>query len=229
MLTACSSSESASKPEGKAACPLPGSGGDLLIDDFEDGDGFIKLPRVGYWGAFNSGTPIVQSPPSGTIGVDFPASDDGTGNFAAHTSGSEQASVAGRYALIAALLRHDVGQATAPACAAYDASSFTGVRFRVKGSTTSQLVQLQVPTLKTQGVMYGGTCSANCEDHFVVNVPVSANWTTASFHWSDLHQLGFGQAVSFEPAQILAVQWEVASDQGPEFDFWIDDVSFTTN
>lgn len=224
-LVACSSSDSKSNSGNQAMCPYPASAGDPLIDDLEDGDGFIARPRVGSWFVGNSGAPVAQSPTAAGL---LP-SDDGTGNLAMHTSGTGIAPIPGYFALIGAALRAKVGESSSAACAAYDASTFSGVGFRIKGSTTSGMITFLVPTVQTQTPEYNGTCTANCEDSYAVNVPVTADWTLTSIHWSDLFQAGFGQEVPFDRTSVLGVQWQVEAEQGPDFDFWIDDVSFLTN
>jgi predicted chitinase len=71
----------------------------------------------------------------------------------------------------------------------------------------------------------GGTCVSDtgCFDTHKLGVTVGADWLQYEFAWSDLRQAGWGDAVPFEPADILSLQFYAPAHQMP-FDFWLDDI-----
>jgi len=207
---------------GAASCTTLGAGGPTLIDDFETGDGVLPPPRDGYWQIDNDGTSTAtQTPASGTQGSALLATDDGTGNLAMHTSGTGFKD----YAQLQVILRAD----TVPGCFIYDASSFTGVSFRIKGTTSGGDVRFQATIPAVTSVQNNGTCTASCDDQFGLRVPLGTDWTTVTVHWNELAQSGFGAPATFTPDQIGALQWLVGNGDLPTFDFWLDDVMFTTD
>jgi hypothetical protein len=206
---------------GAPACTTA-SGGPLLIDDFESGDGVLPPPRVGLWQADNDGTTgATQSPPGGTSGADFLASDDGTGNLALHTSGTGFA----KYAQLQVVLNAQADES----CSWFDASAFTGVSFRIKGSTTSGNLRFQAAQRSITDAMYGGECTSSCGDAYGVSVPLTPDWATQTVSWSELTQQGYGAAVPFALDELGVLQWTIGTNDGPDFDFWLDDVEFTSH
>lgn len=193
--------------------------GPPLIDDFADKDGFLNRPRTGSWGAFNDRSESgIQAPIDGTRGADFPASDDGTGNFALHTSGGGFKT----WALVDAVFDCPDG---------YDASSFTGIQFRIKGKVAGGTTRLGVPTPQTTEIQFGGTCASNCNDHFGATIQYEPDWRTVVFHWADLKQDGWGTPATFDVGRLGSFEWNFTTVTGSplSFDIWVDDLSFTVD
>lgn len=208
----------------------PASGGEPLIDDVEDGDNAIVPPRTGWWFTYNdqSGT---QAPEQGET-VEPEADGE---NTAVHTTGSG-------FAVWGAGVGVSPRGGTDMTCP-YDASTFSGVSFRIKGTstgTTPNTVRFSIGTPGTTlaGASNGGTCepetsgtmTVGCDDHYGVEIPISADWMDVEVRWNDpeLQQGGWGVAATFDPSAILQLQWQVSGTETDpaEFDFWVDDVAF---
>jgi hypothetical protein len=219
-----------------------GAATDKLVDDLEDGDNTIgngvgqpdPPTRVGYWFTYNETTDgsasCKQTPapdPSGLLPFP-PQPNPGNGSsFGAHTNGT------GCSAIWGAGLGVDFNNCSEKSNA-YDGSAYTGVSFWYKSTTPLRVTVATLPNLPTAE---GGMCSADCYNHHGKNFAAAPSGTTATITWAELRgtaQIGtppmnpqtYGQMRTFNPAQLLAMQFQVDQAGGGSFDFWVDDVSF---
>ncbi|HWZ88479.1 MAG TPA: hypothetical protein VNW92_06500 [Polyangiaceae bacterium] len=199
-----------------------GSGGtdlrlsDLMIDDFEDGDGHI-LPlagRNGSWFVANDGTAQqIPSPNAATL-PSLLSPPNGASTRALHTSGY---GFTGWGALIGA---NFVVSGTMPVL--YDISAHKGVSFLAKLGKTTAASQLRVAI---QDYDTRVDCSL-CGDDFGALVTLGNTFQTITVPFSSLKQAGWGkpQAAAFDPTRTYALTFSWPPHV--TFDVWIDDVSF---
>ena len=210
------------------------AGGPLLIDDVQDADNAIEKMasgRTGWWYTFDdcppAGTgmcpPGMTNPPpdpSGLIALVPEADPELATNFVIHTSG-------GGHTLWGSGLGVGLRAGTTNKCL-YDASMFTGITFRIKGTGTVRL-KLPVPATMDMTQSPLGTCATNCFDDFGISVVLTAAWSTKSYTWADLTQEGWGTVATFAPSQLTDIQWQVSSTAAApaSYDFMVDDLAFT--
>lgn len=108
----------------------------------------------------------------------------------------------------------------------YDATVYTGVRFRAKGSGH---VQLMVATVGNIPINEGGTCirEGNCRDLPGSFTTLTKQWKTVEFPFCRMKSEGWGgSSAPLDLAEIVAIQMEFLS--GQNVDLWIDDIEFFT-
>jgi hypothetical protein len=180
-----------------------------LIDDMEDGDGYICKGdgRVGRWYTYIVGGGTV-TPPSTTIPAPpalTPAGRD-TGIYGMHIVGS----ATGGGALGVDLKNDGITYGT------YDAGQYTGIRFWALGNVT---LQVRVNCAATTSTQYGGTCSlALCNSNYATKA-LTSSWALYSVPFSTL----FGGSYTFSSHNLTNIQFFTSSTS---FNFWIDDLSF---
>jgi hypothetical protein len=126
----------------------------------------------------------------------------------------------------------------------YDASAYSGISLRLKGSAVKQTaagqqpVKLKVMVWQPQGVpakdAKGGTCTAlACYNHFATFVDVPAAWDAAvSVPFASLVQGVWTGTVPFawNPKQLVAIQFQIEVDGSKSelttFDLSLDDLAF---
>jgi len=167
---------------------------DLLIDDFEDGDGKSLVP--GSWYGYNdasnggksklnftdaTGSTVVMS----GVGYDsskslevFYSFDQGTYNYDPYVG-----------------FGVSIGSAAVP----YDFSPFAGISYTYKGGAHRVRVE---------------TSEVTDYDSYGVAVPAAANWTTVSMPFASFAQAGWGQKVEFNISHVLAVSFELKGSTG---------------
>ena len=180
-----------------------------LIEDFEDGDDWIleHEGRVGQWYTFDDGTGTMT--PSGAFAPSTPGYQS---NYAGRVLGSGFTSWG---AGIGFDLVNDGAKQT------YDASTYLGVTFRARAESPVT-IRLDVTDVNTDPD--GGVCT-NCFDHHGIDLALSTSWAEYTITWTQLQQLGWGDAQSgVDPTQLYALQFKVGT--GISFDFWIDDIAF---
>lgn len=197
-----------------ACVPSKGSGRDGSVDDLEDGDLWIRTAdgRAGYWYAYNDGTGVQTPPSMATTYADSPGAHGS--RFAAHTQGSGFTDWGGGFGF-----QLDSPPGVSFACT-YDASAYTGMTFRAKGSAT---MTFAVQIAAVVDVIYAGTCTSACFDAHSKVFQLSDTWRTFVVPFSDLHQAGWGTPVPFDPTTIMNVQF---GGGRPAFDIWVDDIAF---
>ncbi|MDQ2644494.1 MAG: hypothetical protein M3020_11800 [Myxococcota bacterium] len=113
----------------------------------------------------------------------------------------------------------------------YDASDYSGISFGAQSVGGEQIILVKVATAGTDPKF--GFCDetaepdsgAQCYDHFLASVTVSATWDEYTVSFADLMQEGWGfePPDGFDPAEIVGVQWVAKPGTA---DLWIDDVKF---
>ncbi|HEX5655599.1 MAG TPA: hypothetical protein VFX59_00320, partial [Polyangiales bacterium] len=205
---ACGGSEAlVCEGDGDPASP----GNPALIDDLEDGDENI-LPNYGLsgeWYMVADATGGTLVPPKGSVPV--PTNLGATG------------SARSMHFISSGFTNWGAGMAVglnAYGCG-YDASKQTGIEFHMKGSGS---VLVQVATKQTVPVADNGTCTTNCNDLFGVTLTAPATWALRKAVFANLKQAGWGTPVTFDPSQILYVQF--TSLPSSSLDVYIDNLSF---
>lgn len=192
------------------------------IDNLDDCDPGIAMRggREGGWYVANDGLGT-QTPMASVSMPPLPERPGALSTMCAmHTKGSgftEWGAILGIVLL--------VGQ-NQPPCP-YDVSPHRGVRFYAKGTISDDTLEVQFPTVQTHAPAQGGTCKGEgkCGDHFRVAVTsLAADWREYSVSFADARQDGWGNPVTFDPTQVLNVEFRTRPDT--TFEFWIDQVSF---
>ena len=194
--------------------------GDTSIDDLEDGENGIKMPRVGYWYTYNDGTTCAQMPaPDPTGATPFPPTAmAGNGMFAAHTSGA----ACGTWGAGMGFDLANCNSKSGP----YNAAAFNGISFWYKSTTAIRLIIATTAIIPTTR---GGTCTPGtgmgmeCDNGHGMDLAAAPSGMTVTATFATLSQ-AFGQMKPFDKTQIVNIQWQVA--QALAFDFTIDDVAF---
>jgi endoglucanase len=210
-----SASASAASDDALSPCssPMVAAGKEPLIDDFEDGDSRAPMleHRAGNWYVFNDGTGV-QVPKLGTMVVPtrIPGGN-GASQSALFSSGS-------KFTKWGAVLSFEF---TPRRC--YDASAYDGIEFLARGRG-----EIWVSIKMTQVITedFGGSCKHDCFDGHQKLIRLSPRFQTYRVAWEELHQMGFGAPVPFDPRSLHSVEFSVHPEQTP-FSFWVDDVSFS--
>ncbi len=105
------------------------------------------------------------------------------------------------------------------------AAEYIGIRFWAKhgSSTESEVVRMELPTTDTSSE-HGGD-----DDNFGVLLALDPDWMLYTILWdaSELQQQGWGVTQTFEPANLMAIQFKLNSPE-TGFDVWLDDVEFVS-
>jgi hypothetical protein len=188
------------------------------IDDFEDGDS-VALPepgREGYWFTVHDTTTGSITPD--TDFIPEPGGANGT-LHAAHVHASGYSEWGALFAVSLTYLSEGVH-------CPYNAASFAGVRFYLRGSGT---IRAALVTPATQDKEYGGACDPDvgmvCYDTHTTSLTLTDDWTLYELPWSVFIQRGFGTPAALHEEAMMAVQFAFDSPNLP-VDFWLDELSF---
>lgn len=193
--------------------------GSVLLDDLEDGDDLTPpfLGGRGAWIVANDGQ-----------GQQYPGSCVlpsllSFGAHAMHTYGKGFPAALGGYSLIGLSVK-----AGSDCSQPIDASGFTGVSFRARGTGW---LRFFVGSVETNPPLDFGICSGGCYDAHGAYRALSDEWQLFKIPFCELRQEGWGQPAPFFPSHILALSWSAKQQPGDAtpvscFDFWIDDVAF---
>lgn len=196
---------------------------ELLIDDMEDGDGFIcaSAGRHGSWfdlGDTSGGArltprqdlPFTPTPLEG---------QQGASRYAAHFSGTGFDD----WGALMGFNLNDQGFAGQP----YDVRNLGGIKFRMK---SNRPISVQLRTPQTIALSEGGQClddnnPENCNNHF--SFPITApskDWAEYEVPFTALRQHWYGGSAPWDPRMLIGISFNV----GPSapFDVWIDDIRF---
>jgi hypothetical protein len=190
------------------------------LDDFEDGDVLTEpiFGGRGIWYTANDGSGL-QFPEACTNGPAygiFPI----PGGKAFHTYGRDFVGSVQNGNLVAFAQVGVSLRSSPPACERpLDASRADGIRFRAKGSVAFQSVSITLFTVATNPREGGGTCTSNCWQGFITQIPVGPDFQEYSLPFSNFAPGPY----PFDPATLMNITW---NGQVPCFDFWIDDVAF---
>jgi hypothetical protein len=211
---------SSEAPVAGGPCAEPKTAGDVaLLDDFEDGDQkvFKAFQREGWWFSATDPTAGATLQPSGEFRAEkLPEAEaTPTNGFAAHLVASGQKEWGATWG---ATLRWVDQGVRCP----YNASTFTGVKFRAKGQGTIRLVLGQPLTMPSES---GGTCTEKCYDTHGKVIFLTERWEEHVVPWDRVQQEGWGTDARFDPARLIQVGFKVDIKHLP-VDFWIDDIEF---
>ena len=103
----------------------------------------------------------------------------------------------------------------------YDASAYAGLRFRAKGPGRVFVGAREVRVVPTR---WGGTCQADCYNVHAAAVSLGSDWKQYEVRWNQMRQRGY-DTPPLDPTSLHSLQWHVHGEDTP-FDFWIDDVEF---
>ncbi|MEP6653385.1 MAG: hypothetical protein ABJA82_08510 [Myxococcales bacterium] len=205
--------------EGKPRPICAGTEGyEPLIDDMEDGDGFIcdATGRHGHWYTISdqSSTDLT---PAGNFDPSLIPGRRGTSQYAAHIAGSGFTDFVG--------MTFDLNQ-IGLSRQTFDASTVDGIKFWMK-STTPIEIELPTPDILPPGL--GGECaetSVNCFNAFAFEISApSADWLEYEVPFAALRQLRGGSAV-WNPRHLYGAAFLPAPGSASKFDVWVDDVRF---
>lgn len=112
----------------------------------------------------------------------------------------------------------------------YDATRYTGIRFRIKGNVTSSdelngKVIVSLVTSETQSRDFGGDLMGT-GGHFNKVIPVSAGWTTVSITFAELNRPTWGATTmltAVAKGKLQAIDWGV-TNMASSFDISLDDI-----
>jgi hypothetical protein len=190
------------------SCP----GGVGKVEDAEDKDSRINQVdgRGGYWFTFvdSEGSTVKPTSP-------FMMADGGP-------EGSQAAArVSGKMAPTGSSIYAGMGFKLLEGPGTYDASRFSGIRFKAKGPGK---VRFEIPDGNT--APDGGVCTA-CYNDFGVALAFTDQWETYTVSFDDLaQQPGWGdRQPEIDKSRLSAVEWQFGS-AGRDFDIWVDDVEF---
>ncbi|HEX7507330.1 MAG TPA: hypothetical protein VF550_11205, partial [Polyangia bacterium] len=201
--------------------PRPMCTDGLMIDDMEDGDGFIcpTNGRTGVWYDFGDGTPGELTPRSDSNVLFTPTRIEdgsrGSSRYAARFAGSG-------FTAYGAFM----GFALMNPPKAFDAGGLGGITFWMKSNVP---VSVELPTLETAPIRDGGQCvddatPGGCNQHFSFEITAPApGWLPYQIPFNALS--GGGTAI-WNPSHLLNVNFHVPQDTA--FEVWIDDVAFYT-
>lgn len=187
----------------------PGSAG--LIDDFEDGDGYL-LPndgRVGAWhiGQDGTGTLDQSEPPQPVAGG---ANDS---SFALRLSGRG-------FTNWGANTYFELRAGSSP----YDASVHRGIKFWARGSGQLRVILTQQNLAPTHSCSTCAPESGECGLFYSTLVPLSEDWTEHILNWAAFEAPAV-ILTPLAPDQLMKIEFEAPAPE--PVDFWLDDIAFT--
>jgi hypothetical protein len=112
----------------------------------------------------------------------------------------------------------------------YDASRYTGIRFRIKGTVASSdelngKVIVSIVTSETQSRDFGGDLNGT-GGHFNKVVPITSGWTTVSIPFTELNRPTWGATTmltALAKGKLQAIDWGV-TNMASSFDIQLDDI-----
>jgi len=220
-----------SAPERSCDNPRP-AGQDPFVDDFEDGDhrAFKVFAREGWWWAASDGTPgstiapdparfrpalrddvVPRRAPDGVLRA-------GANERAAHLVAGGQTRWGAQWGTPLRALGDGLK-------CPYNASAFAGLRLRAKGPAT---IALEIATPMTVPLAEEfGAREHHCWNHFAWEIELKPQWEEYFLEFAELRQSPSSEAVRFDPARVLGIQFSAPQRLLP-VDFWIDDIAFVT-
>ena len=112
----------------------------------------------------------------------------------------------------------------------YDASAYTGIRFKIKGSVSSSdtlngKVIMSLITAETQTQVYGGDLDGE-GGHFNTHVSLTSTWQTVQIAFSELSSPTWGDTTgltSVAQGKLQAIDWGI-SNMASSFEVYLDDI-----
>ncbi|MET0791722.1 MAG: hypothetical protein ABW061_09400 [Polyangiaceae bacterium] len=187
-----------------------GSGSQVLIDDFEDGDD--ALPSFDQRGGFWRWARETDAPGTAPALIPVPRSAATARNrLALHVKGGQLNDWG---ATVEADFR--------PAC--YDATHYAGVSFQARGPGRVYLALREVGVIPTAE---GGICEHDCHNPHVVKIDLSPEWRSYEFHWADFRQRGINKP-ALDPGRLNSVAFLIHPEDTP-YDLWFDELRFVSS
>ncbi len=184
-----------------------------VIDDFEDGDG-IPLVGTGGWYMYGDQNPSDEMTGKSTVGIPgVPGSElnvmNGEGANGSQKSLQLEFTFDQNNLTYAPFIGFGVtlGTTSNP----YDASGFESVSYTYKGP--AHIIRLEL----TEVTDY---------DEFGTNVPASTEWKTVTLPINTFVQEGWGKPVTFNPALVRNLSFQVRGKTGDTGKILVDDVKF---
>ena len=207
-------------------CPEAiGVGGTSIIDDFErvtGGEVPVQDGRDGSWYDYSDGSgmdpnPSYQDFQSGIVALQAPET-----GFAFHGQGSGYKVWGGGYGFT--LHRTDFQYCQ------YDASAYTGIRFRAR-SDQSDTISVKIVSMAVVPVFNGGSCTADCWGTHESYLDLSPEWITYTVYFQDLTIPSWAPDIGpVNLKETLEVQFQRNSSGSPvSFDYWLDDIEFISD
>jgi endoglucanase len=192
-----------------AEVPLPM---DLVLDDFEDGDGLVQGEGFdGRWRTYSDGTGMVTPAPDTPV-----VAAEG----AVHVTGSNFST----WGVGLAVDLDIAGEARTPV----DLGAYRGLTIVAKG-TGSIDVELVLPAT-TGTTESGGTCAAaqGCFGHYATTLTLSAEYAEHQLSFASFAQPPWALAAPLDLGGVLAIDFLSRASGAPVgIDLWVDSVSLT--
>jgi len=194
-----------------------------LIDDLEDGDGYIqnKFGRVGYWWTANDGTGQQEPAPKDLF---TPSTGGADGSlYMAVTTGSGFTDWGASLGLYFNATNEDALPST------YDIFVHTGLHLQIqKGATPIRLMVITADLLREAD---GGRCidgsspDDTCEDYYGIDIPGDGgDWQEHALRFDEMEQAGWGQDAPFDRGKAIGI--EIYIPPGSDFKIDVDNVQF---
>ena len=211
---ACGGQERGRTKQDNITCAAAsGPAGELLVDDFEDGD--LELASVGIlqgtWYVNNDGTGTQAPDPDDDEASTSLVAADATGQ-ALHTFGTGFS----RWGAFAAARLNSAGSQVC----SVDLSRHSGLRLRVRGEGS---FRVNIGTKGTTPVVDGGDCVTDACSDYGASVQLTSEWRELSLAFADLAQPDWADVAPFGPETTLRLSFWA---EGSDFDFWVDDIRF---
>ncbi|MEO6602829.1 MAG: PHB depolymerase family esterase [Polyangiaceae bacterium] len=191
-------------------CSFAASGADPSVDNFDDGNLLLQPleQRVGMWYSFTDET-------TGCAKLSVERAESAS---ALHLSGGGFSKWGAGFGVSLAWSNARSGLCT------YDASAYSGVRFRARGNA---IIRLNFATRESAFQSAGGDCpdSEGCFDQPGRNISLSADFQQFEIPFCSLAQAGFG-APSGPLDQTMITNLNFLVQTKSNFDVWLDDLEF---
>jgi len=212
------SDASTSRPD----VPITGGPCGVVIDDMEDGDGYICRGngRLGQWYTAGS-TAVLPDQTLHPIPPTITSPARGTSNFAMRMSAP---SSAGYNAILGVDLQYDGATVPVPGdYGVYDASQYQGITFWAHAAGLDTVgFDLAVACGITTLSQYGGHCNTlSCIDNYAHVLPTT-DWAPYSIPFSALA----GGSSPLNKAELTHFQFKISGFPTGAIELWIDDLAF---
>lgn len=190
-----------------------------MLEDFEDGDNhlFKVYDRDGWWFTATDDTSGTVEPPRDQFKpAALPETEATADNrYAAHLTA---AGFTDWGAVWGTTLEWKKEGLKCP----YNASAFTGLRFRAKGSGRLRLNLGNPATIPPEN---GGSCKQGCYDTHGKLIDLTPVWTWYTVPFEKLQQGGWGAQAPFDVERLLSLNFAARPEDLP-VDVWVDDLTW---
>ena len=192
----------------------------LVLDDLEDGDALTcnNQGRGGDWWTATGTTTGTIDPPTNE---DFPAYPLGAdarpgSNYGMRLAGTRFGHTDDDWASLGFFLAGE---------SAYDLTPYTGITFYAKSRAAATMVHVKFATATTTPASEGGSCAADCNDHFAAVVALGSDWQKFTVTFAALEQEGWAPKPKDLAHSLFVYFGYLGTDAGAEnFDFLVDDI-----